>query len=68
MPITNRSLVLGWDIVNFNLEKLEMRRWWNPKDFIGIIFENIFKGDVSLEIAVDVIYHSAVTETTIKRN
>ena len=33
----------------------EMRRWWNEKDFIGIIPEKVFKADVSLEHAVDII-------------
>lgn len=33
----------------------EMRRWWNEKDFIGIIPEKIFTEDVSLENAVEII-------------
>ena len=33
----------------------DMRRWWNEKDFIGIIQEKIFKEDVSLEKAIDII-------------
>lgn len=34
----------------------DMRRWWKEKDFIGIISEKIFKEEVSLENAVDMIY------------
>lgn len=33
----------------------DMRRWWNEKDFIGIISEKIFNEDISLENAVDII-------------
>lgn len=39
----------------FGFGETEMRRWWNEKDFIGIIPEKIFKEDVSLENAVDII-------------
>ena len=31
----------------------EMRRWWNEKDFIGMIPENVFTAEVSLENAVN---------------
>lgn len=33
-----------------------MRRWWKEKDFIGIIPERIFREEVSLEEAVEMIY------------
>ena len=40
-----------------------MRRWWNEKDFIGIIPEEIFKQDVSLEDAVNIILRDISYET-----
>lgn len=33
----------------------EMRRWWNEKDYIGLIPEETFKEDDSLEYAIDKI-------------
>lgn len=33
----------------------EMRRWWNEKDFIGIIPEKTITKNVSLEAAIDMI-------------
>lgn len=41
----------------------EMRRWWIEKDFIGIIPEKIFKQDVSLEDAVNIILKDISHET-----
>ena len=35
--------------------EVELRRWWNEKDFIGIIPEKILKQDVSLENAVNIV-------------
>ena len=39
----------------FEFGEAEMRSWWKEKDFISIIPEKIFKEDISLENAVDVI-------------
>lgn len=39
----------------FEFGEEEMRCWWNEKDFIEIIPENIFKQDTSLENAVNAI-------------
>lgn len=39
----------------FEFGEAEMLRWWNEKDFIGIIPEKSFKQDVSLESAVNII-------------
>ena len=36
--------------------KPEMRRWWNEKDYIGIIPEKIFTQNISLEKTVEFIY------------
>ncbi len=41
-----------------------MRRWWNEKDFIGIIPEEILREDISLSDAVERIYQ-AVAGTEI---
>lgn len=35
--------------------EVEMRRWWNEKDLIGIIPETIFKQDASLNDAIALI-------------
>ncbi|MDE6591606.1 MAG: zeta toxin family protein [Oscillospiraceae bacterium] len=34
----------------------DMRRWWNEKDFIGIIPEKIFTEEISLSDAVETIF------------
>lgn len=39
----------------FEFGEAEMLRWWNEKDFIGIIPEKNFKQDVSLDSAVNII-------------
>lgn len=39
----------------FEFGEAEMLRWWNEKDFIGIIPEKSFKQDVYLESAVNII-------------
>lgn len=38
-----------------------MRRWWNEKDYIGVIPEKILTSDVSLDEAIDLIYNDVVT-------
>ena len=40
----------------FESGEAEMRRRWKEKDFIGIIPERIFREEVSLEEAGDMIY------------
>lgn len=40
----------------FEFGEKEMRSWWNEKDFIGIIPEKVFKEDVSLESAINIIF------------
>ena len=44
----------------FEFGESEMRRWWKEKDFISIIPEKIFKEDVSLECAVDLIFQDMI--------
>lgn len=39
----------------FEFGEAEMRRWWNEKDFIGIIPEKTFMQDITLESAVNII-------------
>ena len=39
----------------FEFGEVEMQRWWNEKNFIGIIPEKTLKQDVSLENAVNII-------------
>ena len=38
----------------------EMRRWWREKDFLDIIEENVLGEDLSLEEAVEMIYHEVM--------
>lgn len=33
-----------------------MRKWWNEKDFIGIIPEKVLKQEISFEEAVNIIF------------
>ncbi len=35
-----------------------MRRWWNEKDYIGIILEEILTENISLSEAVERIYQT----------
>jgi hypothetical protein len=42
----------------FEFGEVEMRRWWNEKDFIGIIPEHVFTQEVSLEDAVNIIINN----------
>ncbi|MBS6643962.1 MAG: kinase [Clostridiaceae bacterium] len=44
----------------FEFGEVEMRSWWKEKDLIGIIPETIFKEDISLEGAVDIILHDVL--------
>lgn len=39
----------------FEFGEVEMRRWWNEKDYIGIIPEKTITKDVSIESAIDMI-------------
>jgi len=39
----------------FEFGEAEMRRWWNEKDFIGILPEKVFREDISLDDAVNLI-------------
>ena len=39
----------------FEFGEAEMRGWWNDKDYIGLIPEEIFKEDASVDDAVDKI-------------
>lgn len=41
--------------------KEDMRRWWNEKDFIGIIPEKLLTKEISLEEAVELIYREVMT-------
>lgn len=34
-----------------------MKRWWNEKDFLGNIAEEIFTREITLEGAADLIYN-----------
>lgn len=38
----------------------EMRRWWREKDFLDIIEEKVLGEDLSLEEAVEMIYHEVM--------
>lgn len=40
----------------FEFGETEMRSWWNEKDFIEIIPEKVFKEDISLENAINIIF------------
>lgn len=40
----------------------EMKRWWNEKDYIGIIPEKIITTESSLDITVDMIFQDVVNE------
>lgn len=48
----------------FDFGEEDMRRWWNEKDYIGIIPEEIITAEVSLSEAVERIYQ-AVTKNII---
>ena len=39
-----------------------MKRWWNEKDYIGIISEKIITTESSLDITVDMIFQDVVNE------
>ena len=40
----------------FEFGEKEMRKWWNEKDFIGIIPEKVLKQEISFEEAVNIIF------------
>ena len=40
----------------------DMRRWWNEKDYIGVIPEKLFHEDISLQDAVDMICNDITGE------
>ncbi len=40
----------------------EMKRWWNEKDYIGIIPEKIITTESRLDITVDMIFQDVVNE------
>ena len=40
----------------FDFGEEEMRRWWNEKDYIGLIPEKTITKELSLEEAVDMIF------------
>ena len=39
-----------------------MKRWWNEKDYIGIIPEKIITTEFSLDITMDMIFQDVVDE------
>jgi hypothetical protein len=41
--------------------EVEMKKWWNEKDYIGIISEKIITADLSLDRTVDMIYSHALS-------
>ena len=45
----------------FEFGEAEMRRWWNEKDYIGIIPEKILTNAVSLDEAISLIYNDVIT-------
>ena len=40
----------------FEFGEKEMRKWWNEKDYIGIIPEKVLKQEISFEEAVNIIF------------
>ena len=44
----------------YDFGEKEMRRWWREKDFLDIIEENVLGEDLSLEEAVEMIYHEVM--------
>lgn len=45
----------------FEFGEAEMRRWWNEKDYIGVIPEKILTNEVSLDEAISLIYNDVIT-------
>ncbi len=44
----------------FEFGEEEMRRWWNEKDYIGVIIEKVFTKEISLDEAVNCIYNDVM--------
>lgn len=40
-----------------DFDENDMRSWWNPKDFIGIIPETVLTPEISLGDAAAMMYH-----------
>lgn len=40
----------------------DMKRWWNKKDFLKNIHEEIFTREITLEQAVDLVYNKVVEQ------
>ena len=51
----------------FDFGEEDMRRWWNEKDYIGIIPEEIISAEVSLSEAVERIYQAVTTSSKIRQ-
>ena len=51
----------------FDFGEEDMRRWWNEKDYIDIIPEEIITAEVSLSEAVERIYQDVTTSSKIQQ-